>query len=184
MIVARAKSASPLQAGSHYVVDPLGGFITGWSGDYSLRVSRDGRDTVALFGRPWTPPPVSGAEKRRLVDQRIAEMTARGRSGLSEDVLRAAFDPSYIPDTRPAYDVFAVDAVGRRWIQRSQIDTTVVRFDLFDREGRWLDVVDVPAGGWPRTAYASVGWGRDEVAVMLEDDDGRPLVRVYRIVRS
>jgi hypothetical protein len=176
--------AVPLQARPHHVVDPTAALITGWSGDYSLRVTTDGRDTVALFGRPWTSIPVSGAEKQRMVDARIAEMTEGRRSGPSAEVLRAAFDPSFIPDTRPAWDLFSVDAAGRRWVRVSDSDTTIVRFDLFDREGRWLDLVQVPASDWPRSAYAPVAWGREEVAVMLEGEDGRPLVRVYRIVRS
>jgi hypothetical protein len=175
--------AVPLQARPHHVIDPTGGFVTGWSGDYSLRVTSDGRDTLALFGRPWASIPVSGAEKRRLVDQRIAEMREGNRSGPSEEVLRVAFDPSFIPDTRPAFDFLTVDAAGRRWVRLSATDTALVRFDLFDREGRWLDVVEVPASDWARTLWAPTAWGRNEVAVMLEGEDGRPLVRIHRIVR-
>lgn len=174
----------PLQPRAHYAVDPTGGFVTGWSGDYTLRVTRDGRDTVSLFGRAYTAEPVTGAEKQRIVEERVAEMREGNRDGPSEDVLRASFDPSLIPDTRPAYDVFAIDAAGRRWVRLPSSDTSTVRFDLFDREGRWLDVIQVPRSVWPRTVYASVAWGRSEAAVILEGEDARPLVRVYRIVRT
>ncbi|HSA58025.1 MAG TPA: 6-bladed beta-propeller [Gemmatimonadaceae bacterium] len=174
----------PLQPRAHYAVDPTGGFVTGWSADYVLRVTRSGRDTVALFGREYAAEPVSNAEKQRIVEQRIAEMREGNRNGPSEEALRASFDAALIPDTRPAYDVFAIDAAGRRWVRLAPTDTNTVRFDLFDREGRWLDVVQVSQSGWPRTVYAAAAWGRNEVAVILEGEDGRPLVRVYRIVRA
>ncbi|HEX7122526.1 MAG TPA: hypothetical protein VF178_09180 [Gemmatimonadaceae bacterium] len=173
----------PLQPSTNAQVDPTGGFITGWSGAYMLRLTSDGRDTTALFGRAWTAVAVSGSEKRRIVDQRIEQMTGDGRSSWSEDALRASFDASMIPDTRPAYAGFRVDAAGRRWVQREDGDTTQVRFDLFDEQGRWLDVVAVPSSSWPRTAYAPAAWGREEMAVILEGDDGRPLIRVFRITR-
>jgi hypothetical protein len=172
--------AVPLQPYAHTAVDPTGGFVTGWSGDYLLRATHDGRDTVMLFGRRWTPEPVTGTDRQTIVDHRIAEMTADG-NGPSEATLRASFDVSMIPDKRPAYDGIAVDAAGRRWVRRTAADTATVQFDLFDHDGRWLDVVAVAAGGWPRSTWASVAWGRDAVAVVLEDAAGRPLVRVYRI---
>ena len=170
----------PLRPYAHTAVDPMGGFVTGWSGEYLLRSTRDGRDTVMLFGRTWTPAAVTGAEKQSIVDSRIAEMTAEG-DGPSAATLRAAFDVSMIPDQRPAYDGIAVDAAGRRWVRRTATDTATVHFDLFDHDGRWLDVVAVAAEGWPRSTWASVAWGREEAAVILEDAAGRPLVRVYRI---
>lgn len=174
----------PLQPRAHYAIDPTGGFVTGWSADYALRLTSDGRDTMALFGRTFTPEPVTGAEKQRIVEERIGQMREGNRDGPSEAALRASFDAAMIPDARPAYEVFAIDAAGRRWVRLPSSDTTTVTFDLFDREGRWLDVVEVPAAGWTRTAYAPTAWSRNEVAVILEGDDGRPLVRVYRIVRN
>lgn len=173
----------PLQPRLHFEVDPLGGFITGHSSDYTLRVTSDGLDTVALFGRSWNAAAVSAAEKQRLVDARIAVMREQDRSGPSEAALRAAFDPTLIPDTRPAYENLRVDASGRRWVRRTETDTTQTRFDLFGADGRWLDVVSLPASDWPRSPWAPAAWGRDEVAVILEGDDARPLVRVYAIVR-
>lgn len=173
----------PLQPTTAAQVDPTGGFITGWSGAYVLRLTSDGRDTTSLFGRTWTAPAVSGGEKQRIVEQRIEQMIGNGRSSWSESALRASFDVAMIPDTRPAYAGFRVDAAGRRWVQREEPDTTQVRFDLFDDRGRWLDVVTVPAMSWPRAAWAPVAWGHDEAAVILEGDDGRPLIRVFRITR-
>jgi hypothetical protein len=173
---------APMQPINFFAAQPDGSFLTGWSGEYLLRVTRTGRDTVALFGRPFTPARITSAEKRALTDQQIAS-TRESNGWASEAMLRAAFDPSLVPDTRPAYDMIAVDGASRRWVRLITTDTTGVTFDLFDRDGRWLDIVRVPASGWPRNAYAPIAWGRDHVAVPLEDTNGRPLIRIYRIVR-
>ena len=173
----------PLQPSVQYAVDRAGGFVTGWTGEYSLRTTRDGRDTVSLFGREFSPGAVSAADKSRIVEERIASMRASDPNGASEAVLRKAFDASLIPATRPAYVAISVDAAGRRWVRLASADTSRVVFDLFDSGGRWLDVVSVAASDWPREAWGSVAWGAERAAVILEGADGRPMVRVFRVSR-
>jgi hypothetical protein len=53
---------APLQRAAMYV-DPSGTFVTGGPGEYLLRVTRNGRDTAMLFGRPHTPVVVRAVEK-------------------------------------------------------------------------------------------------------------------------
>lgn len=169
----------PLQPRDLHIADPRGGFLTAWTGEYMLRTSRNGRDTVTMFGRPRPSTPVSNAEKSAIIQARIATLKR-----IPEASLRSAFDPAAIPDQRPAFDWIATDGSGRRWIRLSSADTTAVRFDLFDNDGKWLDVVSLPGNGWPRTLWAPTAWSRDHVAVLLEDEASRPLVRVYRIDRD
>lgn len=171
--------AVPLQPHGLTAVDPMGRFVTGWSGEYLLRATSDGRDTTALFGRRFAPARVSAHQKALIVDQRIREV--RGTAGVEEKALRAAFDPSQIPDVRPAFEALWIDRAGRRWVEESTGDSATVTLDVFAPDGRWLDVVSVPAGGWPASVYMPVAWSRDRAAVILDGDDGRPLVRVYRI---
>lgn len=176
----------PMQPRLTFAVDPTRGLLTGWSGDYVLRASTDGRDTVALFGRPPSPSAISDAEKQSIVDARVASMQSDNFAGVSEQVLRTAFDPAAIPDSRPAYETFTVDAAGRTWVRRvaDPSDSSTTAFDLFDAEGRWLDIVRVPAAGWTATAWGPSAWGRDAIAVVIEGEDGRPMVRVYGIGRK
>ena len=157
--------------------------MTGFSSEYLLRRTGTGRDTTALFGREWSPSPVSPAEKSRIVEQRIAEVRADNFGDIAESTIRASFDPSYIPDSRPAFEGLWVDAAGRTWVRLVNSDTASVLFDLFDADGRWLDVLSVPARDWPQSTWSPVALGRNEVAVPLEGDDGRPLVRVFRLER-
>lgn len=165
------------------VADPRGGFITAWTGEYQLRVSRDGQDTVTLFGRSHTSARVTMPEKQAMVDARVTEMRSRTQGGMPEASLRSAFDPDLIPDVRPPFETFHVDPLGRTWVRRSLADTTVVELDLFSADRRWLDVVRVSGSLWPSTTWASIAWGADRVVTSGEDEAGRPLLRVFRIVR-
>jgi hypothetical protein len=173
----------PLQPQAVFVPDPAGGLISGWTAEYSLRESRDGQDTVAIFGRSFTPVPVSSEERSRLVDRTVQGML-RGNQQFNEATYRQAFDPSAIPATRPAWEAISVDREGRRWVRQSTGDTTRVSFDLFARDGRWLDTIHVPSEVWPTRTAGRVSWARNEVAIIAEGDDGRPLIRVFRIRRQ
>lgn len=172
----------PLQPDVYTAVDPTGGLISGYSGEYSLRSSTDGVDTTAIFGRRFEPKSVAAAEKQALVDSRVSA-SLRPDVPFDEAALRQAFQVSAIPDRRPAWEGLWVDRRGRRWLRLSTGDSTRVSFDLFDREGRWLDTVHVTAETWPTSGYPRTAWGRDHVAVTAEGEDGRPLIRVYGILR-
>jgi hypothetical protein len=163
-------------------VDTQGGWITAWTGDYLLRATRTGDDTVALFGRPFTAPSVSSAEKARLVDERVRAMNADGR--LPEAMLRAGMSADKIPDRRPAFEHMATDGTGRTWVVRlTERDDDSVEFDLFDTDRRWLDVVRVAKSSWALDEFAPIAWGHDRVAVAIEDVDGRPAIHVFAIRR-
>ena len=172
----------PLRPRGEHAVDPTGGFVTGWSGEYALVASRNGADTSMVFRRPFTAEPVTASQKTDIVEQVIAGF-AMNQMGVTEDMLRKAFDPSAIPDQRPAFEGLWVDRAGRRWVRLSSADTTTVRLDLFDRDGRWLDQLSVPSTDWPREAWQPTSFSRDRVAVILEGEDGLPAIRVFRIVR-
>lgn len=174
----------PFEPRAQFAIEPAGAHLTGWNADYLLRTSRDGRDTVALFGRTATPVAVPASEKTRIVDERVAAIRRSNPLGTSEQVLRVAFDPSLIPDHYPAYEGVSADRAGRRWVRLGGPDTTRVAFDVFDAEGRWLDSVSVQAADWTSSAWGPEAWSRAEVAVLIEGADGRPLVRVFSIVRK
>lgn len=167
----------PFQPRDQHAVDPVGGFVSGWNGEYLLRTSRNGRDTVALFGRAWTPEAVTGAERSAIVEKRIREQEG---GGIPKNVLRAAFKPEYIPDIKPAFNAIEIDPAGNRWVRLESGDTLRVHYDVFDSAGRWLGPVSVNASEWAGP-YQRPAWGRERVAVLGEDEEGRPVVRVFRV---
>lgn len=176
--VVRMEMLVPLQPQDMSVADPVGGFVVGWSGEYQLRATRNGQDTTMLFSRPRPSGSVSAAEKQAIVDERINA----NKQYTPEPVLRASLLTSAIPDERPAFDQIAVDRSGRRWVRLSTSDTTTVRFDLFDPNGRWLDIVSVPQSGWNRQWWQPVFWAKERVAVLVMDEEGRPAIKVYHII--
>lgn len=172
----------PMTPQAHFIVEPNGGLLTGWSGEYSIRVSRDGRDSVAVFGRQWTAIPVSAAERDRLYDDAVAAVS-RNNPQWDAVSVGASFERALIPSQRPSYEYLHADEAGRRWVRLSQPDTTRVAFDLFDAEGRWLDSLAVPRAQWTATPWAPSDFGAREIAIATEGEDGRPLVRVFAVRR-
>jgi hypothetical protein len=179
---ARMSTSVPLSPQAYYIIEPRGFVLTGWSAEYSLRVSRTGRDTVAIFGRRWSPVAVDGAERDRLYESTVRRFS-EGSQQWDEAAVRNSFDKGAIPSARPAFEMLYADEAGRRWVRLSHSDTTQVRFDLFDAEGRWLDEVVVPADQWLERLWGPTDFGANEVAIAAEGEDGRPLVRVFAIKR-
>ena len=169
----------PFQARDIHAPDPFGGFVTGWSGNYTLRTTRNGHDTVRLIHRQWNSERVRSTEKAALVSAKIIEMKEQAPMA----ALRSGLVESAIPDERPAFEQLTVDRAGRIWVRLSQGDSNSVHFDLFDRQGQWLDMLVVPQSGWNREWWHPVSFGNDRVAVVREDAEGRPGVLVYRVVR-
>jgi hypothetical protein len=171
-----------LAANNINAIDPTGGFITGWSADYLLRVTKNGSDTVAFFGRTGEAKRVSAEDKAKMITQLIQDQLAPMK--VPEEKLREILHPDDIPDHHPAFSWVAVDRSGRRWVRMSTGDTMTVRFDLFSRDGQWLDQVALANSEWARSAYQTASWSKDHVAVKGESADGRALVRIYRIARK
>jgi hypothetical protein len=108
----------PLRPRGVHAIDPTGGFVTGWSGEYALVASANGGDTAMVFRRPFTAEPVTAAQKADIVEQVIAGFDFN-QMGVTEEALRKAFDPTAIPDERPAFEGIWVDREGRRWVRLS-----------------------------------------------------------------
>jgi hypothetical protein len=173
----------PLRPRSIHAVDARGGFVTAWTGRYAIVATPNGGDSTMVFGRPFTPEPVSASEKQSIVDQVVTGYDLSWWNGTVE-ALRAAFTTAAIPDQRPAIEGLWTDGAGRRWVMLSSADTSRVTLDLFDPEGRWLDQIVLPGGAWPARGWQPVSFASTHVAVLLQSPDGAPVVRIYRIARS
>lgn len=170
----------PFRPELHWAVAPDGRLVVGDGARHELRTTTDGLDTVRLASRPLTAVPLDAAARRATVEA----MIARDKRVAPEGALRAAFDASRLPSVLPFFDRIWVDRAGRRWVHLARPAGAAARLDLFDDGGRWLDEVALPAGGWPsEPRTAPIAFGRDLVAVVLQDEEGAPFVRVYRIDR-
>ena len=160
----------PFTPGQVHTLHPDGGFVYGWTGDYSMVRSRGGSDTALVFGRAWTPDPVTDERRVGEVESRIKQ--AGNRWG--EANLRAAFKVEDLPTTLPAYQTLQVDRTGRIWARRWPVsDTTQTFFDVFDSSGAYLGPVTAPVRISP---YGNQAWTREGVVAVVEDDEGRPTI--------
>jgi hypothetical protein len=172
-VVASMSTSVPFTPGMTWALRPEGGLVYGWTGAYSVVQSGTGRDSIRVFGREWTPDPLSDERRRGEV-----EAVIKGNGGnWGEDALRAAVHLDDVPKTLPAYESLRVDESGRVWVRRYPVaDTTRTYYDVFDSAGVYLG---------PITAPLKVGrqaWTRDGFVTVIEDAEGRPTVVRFRLV--
>ena len=139
-------------------------------------VSRAGRDTIQIFGRRWTPLPLSDARRQEAYNTLARQLGKQW----GEEAVSRAFSVGDIPKSAPAMQYFSVDPTGVRWISVPSADTVHAVFDVFDSTGVYLGPVRAPWGNQYGPAY----WGTDEVVVSGENADGLPELIRYRIERT
>ena len=160
----------PLAPQNSYAYLHDGSILYGSTGRYELMLSRNGRDTIRIFGRSDIKPiPVSSAVRDSQF-HRIVDKNERAR---------AVASIGDIPSTYPLWGSVDEDGDGNFWVWRSTGRGLPARYDVFNRSGAFLGEVAIPFG------KGQVGsWTRDHVAVMDTDADELPRIRIYRIVRK
>jgi hypothetical protein len=157
--------------------NPDGGFLVGWSADYQVAVSPNGSDTSSVFGRSWTPQPVTDERREVEVEATLANIG----EGYDNAELRKSLNAGDIPATAPAFAALHVDQNGSRWIRLDTgLDTTTTRFDVFNPAGALLGTVAV---GSRLPMYGRMAYGSDEIVVARENIDGIPVLARYRVRR-
>ena len=152
--------------------------LVGYANGYQIAVTdRTGRDTTALFGRTWTPVPIPDAVRRAEVERRVTQTS----KFWDERAVRNAFLLTDVPTSAPAFDWLGLDGQGNIWARTPLPgDSTRTLFDIFDPAHRWLGQVAgsglLRAWGMKLSGDHMIGFG--------EDDDGNPVVVVYRIQRG
>lgn len=162
-----------------------GGLLYGWGGKYEILRTSNGRDTTLIFGRTWTPRPVSDGRRKAGVDRYVSFLTKNGRNmgGVDSSDVVKTFKVGDVPATAPAFTDLREDAGGNTWIFTDPGDDTLhTSFDVFDGGGRYLGPVRAPAQfrGYPGFTV----WGRDAVYAIEQTADGTPVVKRYRIVKG
>jgi hypothetical protein len=121
---------------------------------------------------------VDGA-RRQLIRDSLVENYAKQ---FDKAAVEEAFKVSDLPSTAPLFRNIAVDRLGNRWLEQDDGGIAANRrFDVFDSTGAYLGQVPIPhdfGNGW------GTAWGTDRVATSTEDEDGVPVVVVYRIERG
>ena len=168
----------PFSPGAEQLVLPDHRVVFGFSDRYQLAITtQNGADTLALFGRAWTPAPIAEARREAEVERRVNG----SKRWFDERLLRNEFQVAEIPATAPAFDWIGRDAQGNIWI-RTPVpgDSTRTLFDLFDPQYRWLGQVS-GSGYLGKLQAQLIG---DRMVAVGESMEGEPLVIIYRIERT
>lgn len=167
----------PLSPGLERVVNPAGGFLSGYAERYEIAVSPHGRDTALVFGRTWAPVPVSTQRRQAIVDSSIREIA----KSWGEEAARNQIKLGDVPTSAPAFTSIAVDGRGNRWVTIDPgDDSTHTWFDVFDTTGAYLGQVVGPPG---LVSWRMI-WKDDEMLAYVENAEGEPAVVKYAIQRT
>lgn len=161
----------PFSPGLQWNLAPDGTLWFVHTGTYELfQVSRTG-DTVRAVTKPFTPVPVTRADRDTAVAQ-LARFTGQG----------GKVDVGRIPVTKPPVWNFTVAEDGYLWVAVTMADTTRVgrEFDIFDPEGRYLGVVQLP---FRLSPGSSLLVGGDRLIGETQNEDGVPFLVKARIER-
>lgn len=171
-------STVPFAARSIFIFLPDHSMLWGFGDHYLLAITKNnGADTVALFGRSWTAAPIPDAMREAVTEERIQG----SKDFLGESVARTSFDLASVPHTAPAFDWIDIDGEGNTWVRTPiPTDSTRTNFDVFDTQHRWLGQVSGSKYLRSWNAYL-IG---DRMIGMGEDEEGNPLVIVYKIERG
>jgi hypothetical protein len=152
--------------------------LWGFGDKYLLAITKNnGADTVAIFGRTWAPEVVPDEMRKAVVEGRIQQ----SKGFYDESVVRAAFTLSEVPNSAPAFDWLDTDGQGNTWVRTPlPTDSTRTSFDVFDPQHRWLGQV---SGSRYLRSWDAFLIGEHMIG-LGEDDEGNPLVIVYRIERE
>lgn len=126
---ARIRAGVPFTPGLAWTLDPEGDLWFGVTDDYRIVERAPDGDTLRIVERPHEPVPVTEAAR----DSALERLDWFRRQG-------GDFDPSRIPDRRPAFRDLHVDRRGRLWVEAVTAgeEEAGPALDIFDPRGRYL----------------------------------------------
>lgn len=142
-----------------------GGIWTGENDRFEIHQVTFKGDTVRTIRRESRPVPVTGAEREEALEG-LKWFTDQG----------GKVDASLIPGTKPAYTTLMEDDWGYLWVRAARAADEPARYDIFDREGRYLGATG-PAEGSVRLTSVR---GDYAYGIVLDEMDVPYVVR-YRI---
>ncbi len=156
-------------------LDPAGGAIVAWTGEYQFQATSNGLDTTQVVS--LQAPRATLSDERRLhIRDSMVGMYAKQ---FDKKAVEEAFKVSDIPTVAPYFRWLQVDGRRNRWVLPDDGgNRATARFDVFDSTGVYRGAVPVPllfGNSWQTV------WGVDRVATITEDEDGLPVVVVYGI---
>jgi hypothetical protein len=146
-----------------------GSIVYGITNRSEFLVTNNGKDTARIFGTRHDPAVVIPDPMR----------DSMFRAFTRQPEVAAVAHPSDVPTTYPLWDALYHDGAGNIWLQRGGMyGTAVRRFDVFAADGRLLGAVSAPL-----MKPVALAWSRDHLAVLDQDDNDLPRIRIFRVDR-
>ena len=165
----------PLQPSPSQWLRSDGAVVQGNSDRLAFAVLANGKDTSRVFEAEASRLPLSTANRDSVFESVISKQNVQYR-----DALRKSAKKDDLPSVWPAYTNVISDQVGRLWVSLPGARGEVTRLVVFDRDGLLLGAVPPPS----TRMFNHAAWSRDAVAFLDEDEEGRTVIRVFRLVTA
>lgn len=145
--------------------------VRGNTGQYSLVIGATDTDSSRIFTAPGTALSLTEAERDSVFEDAVADVGENWR----EDLLEVA-KKSDIPATRPLWSGLTIDRLSRIWVARPGPGSDAATLDVFTTDGVLLGTVPSP-----HRDILNGFWTRHRIHLRDEDENGLPIVRVFRL---
>jgi len=158
-------------------MSPSGGQVwVGFNDRYSIERRSLSGDVDMVVRVPELERPLSGAVVDSIRQFRLE--ACRGNRAECERTVEATLEAFPVPDNRPAYSTFLVDAGGRLWVAEwAHPGAQVTGWHVFSTDGELLGRVAIPAG--LRITDVQEGF----VLGVIRNELNVPFVRRYPLTR-
>lgn len=164
--------SAPMQPGTSFEPRVDGMIVSGHSGAYKFALMKNGKDTVRIFEASAPILPISEAMRDTIFNNATQHPDAD-----IQKALRASAKKEYIPSSWLPWTHMSLDRAGRLWVSLPSETAEVAKLQVFDRDGVLLG--DVPAPS--KKMFGTAAWGRDWIAFADEDEDGRAVIKTFRL---
>lgn len=143
--------------------------IFGYNDHTELILSRNGIDTSVIIQLPLARAEMTDADRAALLVTVVPAGSPFAKTAKASD----------LPPMWPAWTRLVVDHADRTWLTIPGNGRVANELWVIDQAGHFLGRVPVPH---PNVNRAQ--WGKDEVAIPDSDAEGRPIIRIYKLVTS
>jgi hypothetical protein len=164
-----ASASIPLGVTNQYLLLRSGSLLYGRTDRFEFIETRDGADTIRIFGRRGVSP--------EPVPQRVRDSVFHVATNNSADLRRVA-SLKDIPTEFPMWETIHQDGANNIWVAAAGRGPDQTRLDVFSPDGRFLG--SVPAPFSRTTQFTIIG---DHLTVVDGDENDLPRVRIFRIDR-
>jgi hypothetical protein len=165
----------PMKANDRAEVRPDGKVVRGRNDSYRLTIGNDFTDSVRVIVASAPSLSVTDAQRDSAYQATLDAQRDDWRDAFAE-----VAKLSDIPGTWPLWTSMTIDAENNIWVALPGDRGPYSMFQVFNPDGVLLGNVPAAGLGGVMGGY----WTRDRVYVGDEDDDGLPIIRVYRIVKD